>query len=77
MFVLYYISMPTIVEKNPNILGGQPVIKGTRIPISRVVALVVQGYKVKDFKKDYPYVNISKKDLIEIFTFYTNQLAKN
>lgn len=69
--------MPKIIEQNPKVLGGQPVIKGTRIPVARVVALYVQGYKVKDFKKDYPYLSLTKKDLLEIFTYYKNQLAQN
>lgn len=67
--------MPDIIEENPKILGGQPVIKGTRIPIARVVALFIQGYKIKDFKKDYPYLTISRKDLAEILSHYT-QLAQ-
>ncbi len=67
--------MPNIIEKNPKVLGGQPVITGTRIPVARVVALFVQGYGIKDFKKDYPYLNITKKDLLQIFTYYQQQLA--
>jgi len=69
--------MPAIIEKNPKILGGQPVIKGTRIPIARVAALYIQGYKIKDFKKDYPCLDLTKKDLLTIFTYYQTQLAKN
>lgn len=68
--------MTEIIEKNPKVLGGQPVIKGTRIPVARVVALYVQGYRVKDFKKDYPYLNITKKDLSEIFNFYSHLAQK-
>lgn len=67
--------MPQIIEKNPKVLGGTPVIKGTRIPVSRIAALYIQGYKMKDFKKDYPYLEISKKDILAIFTYYQNQLA--
>ena len=67
--------MPNIIEINPKILGGQPIIRGTRIPVSRVVALHIQGYKIKDFKKDYPYIDLTEKDLLEIFTFYQRQLA--
>ena len=67
--------MPEIIEKNPKILGGQPVVKGTRIPIARIVALYIQGYTLSDFKKDYPYLDISKKDLLEIFSFYKSQLV--
>lgn len=68
--------MPEIIETNPKILGGQPVIKGTRIPVARVVALYIQGYKLEDFKDDYPYLNLTKKDLRDIFAFYELQLAK-
>lgn len=67
--------MPQIIESNPKVLGGQPVISGTRIPVARVVALYVQGYGIKDFKKDYPYLDITKKDLLQIFTYYQQQLA--
>lgn len=67
--------MPRIIETNPKILGGQPVIKGTRIPVARVVALYIQGYKLKDFKKDYPYLDLTKKDLLNIFTYYQTRLA--
>ncbi len=67
--------MPQIIETNPKILGGQPVIKGTRVPVARIVALYIQGYKIKDFKDDYPYLNLTKKDLFNIFSYYQNQLT--
>ncbi|OGH20494.1 MAG: hypothetical protein A3D74_02890 [Candidatus Levybacteria bacterium RIFCSPHIGHO2_02_FULL_37_13] len=67
--------MPEIIQTNPKILGGQPVIKGTRIPVARIVALIVHGYKIKDFKKDYPYLDITKKDLKDIFKYYSNKIA--
>ena len=67
--------MPEIIQTNPKVMGGQPVIKGTRIPIARVVALHVQGYKIKDFKKDYPYINLTKRDIKAIFDYYSHQIA--
>ncbi len=68
--------MPDIIETKPNILGGMPVIKGTRIPIARVVALYVQGYKIKDFKRDYPYLTITKEDIANIFSHYSHLASK-
>lgn len=69
-------KMPEIIQTNPKILGGQPVIKGTRIPVARIVALYIQGYKLKDFKKDYPYLEITRKDIKDIFDYYSHQIAK-
>lgn len=69
--------MPEIIETNPKILHGMPVIKGTRIPVARIAALHIQGYKLKDFKRDYPDLELSYKDLKEIFYFYYKNLATN
>lgn len=68
--------MPTLIQTNPKIQGGMPVLRGTRIPIERVMALFVQGYKIKDFKSDYPYINITKKDIAEIFAYYQHLASK-
>jgi hypothetical protein len=40
------------------------------------MALVVHGYKLKDFKNDYPYLKLTKKDLHDIFEYYKQQLSK-
>ena len=63
--------MPDIIEKNPKILGGQPVISGTRIPVARVVALHIQGYKLADIKRELPDLSkFTKEDLSTIFSYY-------
>lgn len=67
--------MPDIIQTNPKILGGQPVIRGTRIPVSRIVALHIQGYKISDFKKEYPYLRMTKNDLQDIYKYYSGKLA--
>lgn len=48
--------MPHIIEKNPKILGGQPVIKGTRVPVARVMALIALNYSLKELKKEIPHL---------------------
>jgi uncharacterized protein (DUF433 family) len=45
---------------DPEILGGTPVISGTRIPVERVKELVKQGYTVDTLKKEYPQVSSKK-----------------
>ena len=63
--------MPDIIQTNPKILGGQPVIKGTRIPVARVVALYIQGYRLSEIKKELPDLSeFTKKDLYNIFSYY-------
>lgn len=69
--------MPAIIQTDPKILGGQPIIAGTRIPAARIIALHAQGYKLTDFKRDYPYLKLSKKDLFDIFSYFARRLAQN
>lgn len=45
---------------DPEILGGTPVISGTRIPVERVQALVRQGYTPTTLKREYPQVGLKK-----------------
>lgn len=51
----------TIDEK---ILGGTPVLSGTRIPIDRIKFLVKTGYTTEDLHKEYPYVNAKKIQIL-------------
>ena len=39
-------------------MSGDPVIAGTRIPLSRIIYLLSQGYTVKTLHKDYPWVSM-------------------
>lgn len=69
-------TMPDIIEKNPKILSGQPVIKGTRIPVARVLALIGMGYTLTNLKKELPDLSkLTKKDIANIFTYYQNKIA--
>ncbi len=67
--------MPEIIEINAKVLGGQPVIKGTRVPVARVMALIGMNYSLKDLKREIPHLaKITKKDISTILDFYKHQL---
>ncbi|MBU3978103.1 DUF433 domain-containing protein [Patescibacteria group bacterium] len=68
--------MTDIIEKNPKILGGQPVIKGTRISVARILALIGMGYSLKDIKKELPDLSkLTKKDIAEILSYHQIRLT--
>lgn len=35
------------IEINPEILGGKPIVKGTRIPVYLIIKLLAAGYSNK------------------------------
>ncbi len=56
--------MVSIIETDPEILGGTPVIKGTRIPVSLIFELVGLGYSIDKIIEFYP--DLTKEIIIKI-----------
>jgi len=48
------------ISIDPYVLGGTPVINGTRIPVERVWQLVKQGYTTQTLGDVYPQVSAQK-----------------
>jgi uncharacterized protein (DUF433 family) len=49
--------MTDIIESNPVILGGQPIIKGTRIPVALIYELIGLNYSISEILKEYPHLD--------------------
>lgn len=49
-----------IIDNNPDILGGTPVISGTRIPASLLKHLIDIGYPDKVISIEYPSLSTKK-----------------
>ena len=50
--------MGKYITSDPDILGGTPVIKGTRVPIGRILFLLKDGYTLEAIHEDYPHIDI-------------------
>lgn len=49
--------MDKYISSDPNILGGKPVIKGTRIPVDQVIFLLKDGFTIESIHELYPHVS--------------------
>ncbi len=68
--------MPAIIECDPEILGGKPVVKGTRVPVDLVFELLGCGTSVEDILDDYPSLTRSIVEaLLEIGKSATKYLG--
>ena len=50
-------STNSVVVKNPNILGGTPVFRGTRVPVQLLFDSVQRGHTLEQFLEGYPTVS--------------------
>ena len=44
------------IDVNPDVLGGKPVIRGTRLAVEFVIGLLAEGWQHADIIKQYPSV---------------------
>ena len=49
--------MSYIIESNPEILGGKPIIKGTRIPVALIYELIGLNYSINQILEEYPHLH--------------------
>lgn len=45
------------ITSNPKILGGKPILAGTRISVEFILELVASGGSVKEIVRKYPHLN--------------------
>jgi len=44
------------IERNPEIMFGKPVIKGTRLPVELILEKLAFGTTEKELMKEYPFL---------------------
>ena len=49
------------IEVNPGVMGGKPVIRGTRIPVELVLEMLAEDVPLAEILKEYP--DLSKEDV--------------
>ena len=52
-----YVSMANVVIKDPNILGEEPVFRGTRVPFKALIDYLEGGDTLDQFLEQYPSVS--------------------
>lgn len=56
---------------NPNVLGGKPIIAGTRISVEFVVGLLAQGWSIEDVLKEHDHTT---REDVQACLAYAHQL---
>jgi uncharacterized protein (DUF433 family) len=52
----------SIITKNPAILSGEPVFRGTRVPFKSLLDYLEHGKTLSEFLEDFP--SVSRSDAI-------------
>ena len=50
-------SLTSVVQTNPEVLGGTPVFAGTRVPVQTLIDYLEAGDRLDEFLEDFPSVS--------------------
>ena len=50
------LTKESVIHRSPDVLGGTPVFRGTRVPVKTLVDYLEAGDCLDDFLRDYPTV---------------------
>ena len=63
-----------LIEKRKDILGGTPVFKGTRVPVSTFFDYLEADHSLNDFLEDFP--SVTKSQAIQMLEGFKDQLLQ-
>jgi uncharacterized protein (DUF433 family) len=55
------------IVSDPRVLGGKPVLEGTRMSVEQVLGLIAKGMSVGDVVDAYP--NLAEDDVRGVFSY--------
>ena len=61
-------SMDSVIVKNPKILGGMAVFRGTRVPIQNLFDYLEGGETLEEFLEGFP--TVSREAALAALSFY-------
>ena len=61
------------IERNPDIMMGKPIIKGTRITVELIMRKLAEGYNIDDILKSYPH--LTKKQIFATLEYVADMIA--
>lgn len=62
------------IVSDKNILGGKPIVKGTRLSVEFLLGLFATGWREEDVLTNYP--TLKKEDLLAVFAFAQDGLKE-
>ena len=67
-------SKESVIQSSKHVLGGEPVFKGTRVPVGVLIDYLEAGDRISDFLKDFP--TVQKTQVTEVLKRAKKGLAK-
>jgi len=66
--------MKNLINSDPKILGGKPIIAGTRMSVEVILEFLAGGMEIKEILKEFPF--LSKEQVQAAISFAAEKVGK-
>ena len=63
------------IVADPEILGGKPIVDGTRLSVAHILGLLGRGMTIDELIESYPI--LTKDDILQVITYAANALEND
>ncbi len=63
------------IDRNPDILMGKPIIKGTRISVELLMRKLASGYSIEALLKSYPH--LKEEQVLAALNYAADMIAND
>jgi uncharacterized protein (DUF433 family) len=64
----------SVIQSSKEILGGEPVFSGTRVPVRTMIDYLEKGDRLDDFLKDFP--TVKRTQAIQVLELAKQSISK-
>ena len=69
------VKMKVLITQDPKILGGKPIIAGTRMSVEVILEFLAGGMEIKEILKEFPF--LTKKQLQAAIQYAAKKVTAN
>ncbi len=66
---------PQYIERNPSVLMGKPIVKGTRISVELIMRKLAEGLTIDELIKQYP--NLKREQIAAALEYAAMMIAND
>ena len=63
------------ITRNPEVKGGKPAIRGTRMTVSFILEIMAHGRNIDDILEEYDH--IAREDILACLRYAEREMARN
>ena len=64
-----------VIHRDPEILSGTPVFRGTRVPVQALLDYVEGGHPLADFLDDFP--TVTREQAVAVIEYFKETLSSD